>query len=277
VPLDHLAGRVAVVTGAASGLGRAMATAFAAEGMRVVLSDVEAGPLDEAVTALRGESREVIGVRADVASWPDVDALAEATIEAFGAVHVVCNNAGVVKRARTWALTLDDWNWVLGVDLWGVIHGVKAFVPRLLAQGDGGHVVNTASMVGLLPVRNLATYDAAKMAVVGLSEALAMDLEEEGADIGVSVLLPGFIATRITESSRNRPPSFADSSDAPQVARTTAGAEPTMDADEVAAMVLDAVRTGEFWILTHQAYRPVIQARAAGIGTGGRPSQPPIW
>jgi NAD(P)-dependent dehydrogenase (short-subunit alcohol dehydrogenase family) len=212
-----------------------------------------------------------------VASWPDVEALAEATIEAYGGVHVVCNNAGVVKRARTWALTLDDWSWVLGVDLWGVIHGVKAFVPRMLEQGEGGHVVNTASMVGLLPVRNLATYDAAKMAVVGLSEALAMDLEDEGSDVGVSVLLPGFIATRITESARNRPPSLADSSEAPPVARTTAGAEPTMDADAVAAMVLDAVRTGEFWILTHQAYRPVIQARAAGIGTGGRPSQPPIW
>jgi NAD(P)-dependent dehydrogenase (short-subunit alcohol dehydrogenase family) len=254
-----------------------MAAAFAAEGMKVVLSDVETGPLEEAVAALRGDGHEVMGVPADVARWPDVEALAEATIEAFGAVHVACNNAGVVKRARTWALTLDDWNWVLGVDLWGVIHGVKAFVPRMLAQGEGGHVVNTASMVGLLPVKNLATYDAAKMAVVGLSEALAMDLEEEGSDIGVSVLLPGFIATRIIESGRNRPQALGDTADAPAVARTTAGAEPTMEADDVAAMVVDAVRTGEFWILTHQAYRPVIQARAAGIGTGGRPSQPPIW
>ena len=205
MPLEQLEGRVAVVTGAASGIGLAMATAFAAEGMRVVLSDIETGPLDAAVDTLRAEGRDVLGVQADVASWPDVEALAEATVEAFGGVHVVCNNAGVVKRARTWALTLDDWSWVLGVDLWGVIHGVKAFVPRMLEQGEGGHVVNTASMVGLLPVRNLATYDAAKMAVVGLSEALAMDLEDEGSDIGVSVLLPGFIATRITDSARNRP------------------------------------------------------------------------
>jgi NAD(P)-dependent dehydrogenase (short-subunit alcohol dehydrogenase family) len=277
VPLEQLEGRVAVVTGAASGIGLAMATAFAAEGMRVVLSDIESGPLDAAVDTLRAEGRDVIGVPADVASWPDVEALAEATTQAFGGVHVVCNNAGVVKRARTWALTLDDWSWVLGVDLWGVIHGVKAFVPRMLAQGEGGHVVNTASMVGLLPVRNLATYDAAKMAVVGLSEALAMDLEEEGTDVGVSVLLPGFIATRITESARNRPPVLADAAEAPAVARTTAGAEATMDAADVAAMVLDAVRTGEFWILTHDAYRPVIQARAAGVGAGGKPTQPPIW
>ena len=198
-------------------------------------------------------------------------------MQAFGGVHVVCNNAGVVKRARTWALTLDDWHWVLGVDLWGVIHGVKAFVPQMLSQGEGGHVVNTASMVGLLPVKNLATYDAAKMAVVGLSEALAMELEEEDSDIGVSVLLPGFIATRITESARNRPPVLGDAAEAPAVARTTAGAEATMDATDVAAMVVDAVRTGEFWILTHDAYRPVIQARAAGVGAGGKPTQPPIW
>ena len=277
MPLEQLEGRVAVVTGAASGIGLAMATAFAAEGMRVVLSDIESGPLDAAVGTLRAAGRDVLGVQADVASWPDVEALAEATVEAFGGVHVVCNNAGVVKRARTWALTLDDWSWVLGVDLWGVIHGVKAFVPRMLEQGEGGHVVNTASMVGLLPVRNLATYDAAKMAVVGLSEALAMDLEDEGSDIGVSVLLPGFIATRITDSARNRPPDLGDAAEAPTVARTTAGAEATMEADEVADLVLDAVRTGEFWILTHDAYRPVIQARAAGVGAGGKPTQPPIW
>ena len=277
MPLEQLEGRVAVVTGAASGIGLAMATAFAAEGMKVVLSDIETGPLDAAVAALRAEGRDVIGVRADVASWPEVEALAEATVQAFGGVHVVCNNAGVVKRARTWALTLDDWHWVLGVDLWGVIHGVKAFVPQMLSQGEGGHVVNTASMVGLLPVKNLATYDAAKMAVVGLSEALAMELEEEDSAIGVSVLLPGFIATRITDSARNRPPVLGDAAEAPAVARTTAGAEATMDAADVAAMVLDAVRTGEFWILTHDAYRPVIQARAAGVGAGGRPTQPPIW
>ena len=131
--------------------------------------------------------------------------LAGATIDAFGAVHVVCNNAGVATRGRTWALTLDDWQWVLGVDLWGVIHGVRAFVPRLLEQGQGGHIVNTASMTGVLPVRGLAGYSVAKTGVVALSEVLALDLEAEEAGVGVSVLLPGFIATRITDSDRNRP------------------------------------------------------------------------
>jgi NAD(P)-dependent dehydrogenase (short-subunit alcohol dehydrogenase family) len=277
MPMQDLAGRVAVVTGAASGLGRAMAERFAAEGMRVVLSDVEAGPLETAAAALSDAGHEVTSVLTDVACWDDVERLAATTMSTFGAVHVVCNNAGVVKRARTWDLTLEDWAWVLGVDLWGVIHGVKAFVPLMLEQGDGGHVVNTASMAGLLAVRNLAAYDAAKTAVVALSEALALDLEEEGSDIGVSVLAPGFIATRITESGRNRPDALADAASPPPVARTTAGVEPTMTAAEVAALVLDAVRTGEFWILTHDAYRAVIQERAAGIGAGGRPAQPPIW
>ena len=278
--MDELSGRVAVVTGAASGIGLAMARRFAAEGMRVVLSDVEQGPLEQAGAELRGQGHDVRGVVADVSRWEDVEALADATIEAFGAVHVVCNNAGVATRGRAWQLTLDDWRWVLGVDLWGVIHGVRAFVPRLLEQGEGGHIVNTASMTGVLPIRGLAAYTVAKTGVVALSEVLALDLEAEEASVGVSVLLPGFIATRITESDRNRPEHLGERAAAAAASagpRTTAGVESTMSADEVAGLVVDAVRTGEFWILTHPAYRAIIQQRAAGIGGGGRPFQPPIW
>ncbi len=192
--VEELSGRVAVVTGAASGIGLAMAQRFAAEGMRVVLSDVEPGPLEQATAGLRGaattsaaSSPTSRGGRRSTA-WP------RATIDAFGAVHVVCNNAGVATRGRRGTLTLDDWRWVLGVDLWGVIHGVRAFVPRLLEQGEGGHIVNTASMTGVLPVRGLAGYSVAKTGVVALSEVLALDLEAEEAGVGVSVLLPGFIA-----------------------------------------------------------------------------------
>ncbi len=275
--MDELSGRVAVVTGAASGIGLAMAQRFAAEGMRVVLSDVERARLEQVTAELREGGHEVHHVVADVSRWEDVEGLAAATIVAFGAVHVVCNNAGVATRGPTWALTLDDWRWVLGVDLWGVIHGVRAFVPRLLEQGEGGHIVNTASMTGLLPVRGLAGYSVAKMGVVALSEVLALDLDAEQAGVGVSVLLPGFIATRITESDRNRPEHLAERAAAPTAPRTTAGVESTMSVDEVAGMVVDAVRTGEFWILTHPGYRAIIQQRAAGIGDGGRPSQPPIW
>jgi len=189
---------------------------------------------------------------------------------------VLCNNAGVVKSARTWALTLDDWRWVLGVDLWSVIHGVRAFLPRMIERGEGGHVVNTASMTGLLPMPRLAAYSTAKAGVVALSESLQHDLEAEGSDIRVSVFAPGFIATRITDSARNRPASLADTGTSPGP-RTVAGVTATMTADEAAEQVVDAVRTGRFWVLTHAEYRAPIQDRAAGIGTDARPVVPPVW
>jgi NAD(P)-dependent dehydrogenase (short-subunit alcohol dehydrogenase family) len=261
-----------VVTGAASGIGLAMAERFAKEGMRLVLADVEQGPLAEAAASL-----DAIAVATDVARADDLDRVADAAYEAFGAVHVLCNNAGVVKRARIWDLTLDDWNWVLGVDLWGVIHGIRAFVPRMLAGGEPGHVVNTASVAGLLAIPNLGAYGAAKSAVVSVSETLQLDLDAAGAPIGVSVLCPGFIPTRITESGRNRPAALADAAAPPPTPRTTATVHPTMDAAEVADQVVAAVRHRQFWILTHPDYRPAISDRAAGIGAGGRPEPPPIW
>ena len=275
--MDELAGRTAVITGAASGLGRAMAERLAAEGMRLVLADIERCPLEEVAHALGEVATEVVTQPVDVARVEDVDRLAEVAFDRFGAVHVLCNNAGVVKRARSWDLTLEDWQWVLGVDLWGVIHAVRAFVPRMLGQAAGAHIVNTASMSGLLPIPNLAAYSVAKAAVVALSEALQLDLESEGAAIGVSVLCPGFIATRITESERNRPDELADTASVPKVARTTAGVEATMQASDVAELVVEAIRANRFWILTHDAYRDVIRARAAGIGTDARPAAPPIW
>jgi NAD(P)-dependent dehydrogenase (short-subunit alcohol dehydrogenase family) len=274
--VDDLAGRVAVVTGAASGLGRAMAERFAAEGMRVLLSDIDRDGVREVAMALSEAGSDAHAVVTDVSRAEDVERLADEAFARFGAVHVLCNNAGVVKNARSWALTLDDWEWVLGVDLWSVIHGVRAFVPRMLAQGDAGHVVNTASMAGLLPMPKLAAYATAKSAVVALSESLQHDLDAEGADIGVSVFCPGFIATRITDSARNRPASLADtaSSIGP---RTASGVHPTMTAEEAAGQVVDAVRARRFWILTHPEYRDVIQQRAAGIGTDARPVPPPVW
>ena len=275
--MEVLAGRVAVVTGAASGLGRAMAVRFAGEGMRLVLADIEPEPLRALEQELADRGSDVVADVVDVSRAEDIDRLATVAFERFGAVHVLCNNAGVVKRARSWALTEDDWRWVLGVDLWSVVHAVRAFVPRMLALGEPGHLVNTASMAGLLPIPNLAAYSVAKSGVVALSEVLQLDLDAEGAQIGVSVLCPGFIPTRITESERNRPTQLGDTSSAPPVARTTAGVTPTMDADEVAGQVVDAIRANRFWILTHDDYREVIRDRAAGIGTDARPVAPPIW
>jgi NAD(P)-dependent dehydrogenase (short-subunit alcohol dehydrogenase family) len=271
-----LRNRVAVVTGAASGLGRAMAQRFAAEGMYVVLSDIDAAGVREAATALADDGAQTHAVVADVSRADDVERLADEAFGRFGAVHVLCNNAGVVKSARSWALTVEDWQWVLDVDLWSVIHGVRVFVPRMLAQAAGGHVVNTASMTGLLPMPRLAAYSAAKSAVVALSESLLHDLRAEGSDIGVSVFCPGFVATRITDSARNRPAALAATA-AASGARTVAGVKATVTADQAARQVVEAVRTGRFWILTHPDYREVVLERARGVGTSALPAVPPVW
>jgi NAD(P)-dependent dehydrogenase (short-subunit alcohol dehydrogenase family) len=275
--VEQLTGRTAVVTGAGSGLGRAMAERFAHEGMRLLLADIEAAPLEELGRVLTDRGVDVVTRRVDVSLADDIERLADLAFDRFSAVHVLCNNAGVVKRGRAWALTRDDWNWVMGVDLWSVIHAVGAFVPRMLEQAEGGHIVNTASMSGLLPIPNLASYSVAKSGVVALSEALQLDFDAEGASLGVSVLCPGFIATRITESERNRPVELSNAAGVPSVARTTAGVEATMTSAEVAEQVVDAVRTGRFWILTHDRYQDIIQQRAAAIGTDAGPVAPPIW
>lgn len=274
--MQELRGRAAVVTGAASGLGRALAVRLAGEGMRLVLADIDADGVRGVAAELTGTGADVRAVPTDVSSGEQVAALADEAFAAYGEVHLLCNNAGVVKSARTWALTVDDWQWVLGVDLWSVIHGVRAFVPRMLEQATAGHVVNTASMTGLLPMPRLAAYSAAKSAVVALSESLQHDLVAEGSDMGVSVFCPGFVATAITDSARNRPASLADTAPSTST-RTTTGVTATLTADEAAGAVVDAVRAGRFWVLTHPAYDPVLRERAAGIAVGTRPPLPPVW
>ena len=190
---------------------------------------------------------------------------------------MLCNNAGVVKRARVWELTIDDWNWVLNVDFWSVVHGLRAFVPRMLEQAGDGHIVNTSSMAGLLPMPNLGAYAAAKSAVLALSLSLQTELDQLGSSLGVSVLCPGFIATGITNSARNRPAGLAHEAPPPDVPRTTAGVAATLTAAEVAEQVVEAITSNRFWILTHDRYRPVIMQHASGIGTAARPAPAPIW
>src|SRR5215216_2897924 len=198
-------GNVAVVTGAGSGIGQALAERFAAEGMKLVLADVEAEPLARVEREMRANGAEVLAVRTDVSQAADVEALAERTLDAFGAVHVVCNNAGVALGKTSWDLTVADWEWVLGVNLWGVIHGIRTFVPIMLQQGTEGHVVNTASLAGLLSAPFMSVYDATKFAVVTISESLSLELALQGAQVKVSVLCPGFVNTNIITSERNRP------------------------------------------------------------------------
>jgi NAD(P)-dependent dehydrogenase (short-subunit alcohol dehydrogenase family) len=257
-------------------MGFAMAERFAADGMRIVLADVEKPALDGAAERLRSAGHEVLPVLTDVAQAEDLERLARTTYDTFGAAHVLCNNAGVVKSARAWELTIDDWRWVIDVNLWGVIHGIRAFVPRMLAQGDPAHVVNTASVIALLPILNKAAYAASKAGVLGVSEALQVDLDADRAPIGVSVLLPGFIPTRITESDRNRPGALAGA--APRTsASSIGGLEATMTAADVAGLVLDAIKRRRFWVLTHPAYQDLIVERARAVGTDAGPVAAPIW
>ena len=273
----ELDGRVAVITGAASGLGAAMAHRFAAARMRLVLADIEHAPLERLAGELTDGGTDVHTMVVDVRDGASVAALADLAYARCGAVHVLCNNAGVAAGGRAWEMTEADWSWVLGVDLWGVIHGVRAFVPRMIAGGEPGHVVNTGSMTSLLAVPGLAAYGAAKSAVASLSESLSLDLEAEGADIGVSVLCPGYVETRIRDSARNRPDDVAEAAPPRPRTRTTDGVTPRMTAADVADEVAHAVIHRDFWILTHRDYRPLIRARAEGIGAGGRPRTPPIW
>jgi NAD(P)-dependent dehydrogenase (short-subunit alcohol dehydrogenase family) len=274
---DHfkLEGRVAVITGAASGLGAAMARRFATAQMRLVLADIEPGPLEHLAGELSDAGTEVHTMVVDVRHGESVAALAAFAYATCGAVHVLCNNAGVAAGGRAWEMTDAEWRWVLDVDLWGVIHGVRAFVPRMIAGGEAGHIVNTGSVASLLAFPALAAYSAAKSAVASLSESLYLDLEAEGVDIGVSVLCPGYVHTQIRDSARNRPDDIEPQPPRPR--RTTDGVTPRMTATDVADAVARAVVHRDFWILTHDEYRPTIQARAEGIGAGGRPLPPPVW
>lgn len=268
-------GRVAVVTGAASGIGFALSERFAAEGMRVVMADIEAPALAEAADLLAGRGAQVLPVPTDVSSGAQVDALRDRALEAFGAVHLVCNNAGVSGMGRPlWELTSQDWDWVLGVNLWGVIHGIRAFVPTLLEQ-DAAHMVNTASVAGVT-TGILGPYSATKHAVVALSEALYFQFQQLGARVDVSVLCPGWVRTRIGESDRNRPAGLEPPP--PDPAREAAREfvrqliETGMPPSEVAGHVVDAVRAGRFYVLTHPDMNDSIRRRAEEVVAGGPPA-----
>jgi NAD(P)-dependent dehydrogenase (short-subunit alcohol dehydrogenase family) len=264
--ITSFTGKTAVITGAGSGIGRALAIRCRAEGMHVVASDVEQGALDETVALTGGDA---IGVRADVADGGSVQALADAAFDAFGEVHLLCNNAGVFQAGIIWDRTVADWEWVLGVNTWGIIHGIRSFVPRMIAQGGEGHVVNTSSLAGLVSNAYSGPYNVSKFAALGITESLAHDLKATGSSIGASVLVPGSVNTRIGDSTRNRPDELADGLGAADaafvdqslVAMTSTGRDPA----DVAGMVIDAVREGRFVIPTSPGYDEQIRTRAAAL------------
>jgi len=272
-------GRVAVVTGAASGIGLALSERLAREGMRVVMADIEEPALAEAAQVLIGGGAQVLPVPTDVASSEQVDALRDRALEAFGAVHLLCSNAGVTGLGRSlWEMTRADWEWVLGVNLWGVIHGIRSFVPVLRNQ-DAAHIVNTASVAGLV-AGTLGPYSVTKHAVVALSEALYVQLLQYGSNVGVSVLCPGWVRTQILNSERNRPADLEPPE--PDPAWATARevvrqlVESGMEPAQVATQVVDAVREGRFYVLTHPEMNDAIRRRTEDVLAGGPPRLSPL-
>jgi NAD(P)-dependent dehydrogenase (short-subunit alcohol dehydrogenase family) len=279
--MQEFADKVAVVTGGASGIGYALAERFAAERMKLVLADIEASALEAAVQRLRAGGTQAIGVQTDVSKRADLERLLEQTLAAYGAVHVLCNNAGVQVAAPAWQISQGDWEWLLGVNLWGVIHGVSVFVPQMLAQGDECHIVNTASMAGLISTPMMAAYQVTKHAVVTLSETLSLDLAQHQSKIGVSVLCPAFVRTNLHESERNRPSALPDESALPADVRelikqsvtalVTGGKPPS----EIAEAVLAAIRARRVHVITHPEVmfafdkRVAIIQAAAKASTGG--------
>ena len=274
--MRELREKTAVVTGAASGIGRALADAFASEGARVVMADVERGALDTAAAALRGRGAAVLAVPTDVSKAEQVQALADRAVAEFGRVDVVCNNAGVALSGPAWEHTLADWEWLLGVNLWGVVHGVRTFVPLMLKQGGEGHIVNTGSVSGLTSAPFMSVYNVSKHAVVTLSETLHKELETMGAQVKVSVLCPGFVDTRILESDRNRPAGLQNPTsrthDPTLQEMARAALAIGMPPARVAAEVVDAIKHERFYVLTHPEFAPRVRERMENILEGRNPA-----
>ena len=274
--MKMLEGKVAAVTGAASGLGRAMALAFAGEGMHAALADVDEPGLKSTLNEVQSRGVRAFAMRVDVSRYQEVESFCSKAIAQFGATHVVCNNAGVSPLGAVWENTLADWQWILGVNLWGVIHGVRAFVPRLLAQGEG-HVVNTASVAGLISPPGMGAYNVTKHAVVALSESLYHDLRSRGSPVGVSVLCPAYVPTGIADSERNRPRELWNPGKSPskeEALLKKAVASGKLSADEVARAVVAAVKEERFYVLTHPRIKGAIRARMEDILDERAPRNP---
>ena len=266
--MRELGGKVAVVTGAGSGIGRELAIACAREGMSVVLADIDEQGQRATAAAVAPLGRETVELRCDVSRSDAVESVAARAYERFGAVHLLFNNAGVAVAGPTWTSTVEDWTWILGINVMGVVHGIRAFVPRMLAGGDECHIVNTASVAGFLSIPGSSAYCASKHAVATISECLRHELRVEKARIGVSVLAPAFVPTGISESARNRPAELAATNplakpyeDAVRKA-VLAG---KLSAAEIAAITLDAVKSGRFYIFPHAKIKASIEARSRDI------------
>lgn len=280
--MQDLKGKVAVITGGAEGIGKAIAVAAAAEGMKLVLADIDASKLDKTVTEFAANGTEVIGIKTDVSKYEQVEALAQAAFERFGNVHLLVNNAGVAVAKSAWETTQQDWDWVMGVNLYGVTNGLRAFIPTMLAKGEEGHIVNTASVAGLISEPALAAYNVSKFGVVTLSEGLHHDLTLRKSNIKVSVLCPAWVKTRIAESERNRDEGDrCDVSKLDPISLKTGmsvmkAVQNGIPPEKVADDVIAAVKAGQFYILTHPHSKAGVQIRMEDIINERAPTLLPI-
>lgn len=282
--MESFSGKTAVVTGAASGIGFALAERFAREGMRVVLADIEEAALDSAVAKITATGAEAIGVVTDVSKAADVAALAERARSEFGGVHVACNNAGVFAGGLLWEESLADYQWLMDVNIWGVIHGIRTFIPLMLEQDTECHLVNTASMAALCAMPFAGIYHMTKHAVLALSESLHHELEVTSEQVKVSVLCPELIKTGIGTCERNRPTQYSKpgdivESDARQLVLDSIneGIETAIDPSVMAERVIAAIRSGTFYILSEDGWRETAHQRMDDIRTGQNPVlAPPV-
>lgn len=283
--MKEFKGKVAVVTGAASGIGLGLAKHCAKEGMKVVLADIEEPALNEAEKALKASGADVLAVKMDVSRLEDVQALAQQTLDAYGGVHLLFNNAGVNVAASlsrpVWQNALVDWEWVLGVNLWGVIYGVKVFLPIMLAQDTDSHVVNVSSMAGLIAEPQLVIYAVTKAGLVSLSEGLYIQLKKQQARVGVSMLCPGFVTSRLGDAERNRPPRLRDTTGAPtkperpELVKLFSQVK-VLTPEQCADIVFKAIREDRFYIFTHQLVAEIFKQRSDNILKGKNPEMPRI-
>ncbi len=278
--MKDFAGKVAVITGAGSGFGREFARIGAGLGMKLALADIQPEALAATAAELRGQGAQVLAETVDVSRGADLERLARRTLDAFGAVHLLFNNAGVAAGGLVWEHTAKDWEWLLGVNLWGVIHGVRTFVPIMLAQGDECHVVNTASVAGLVSPQLMGVYNVGKHGVVALSETLYQDLRVTGARIGVSLLCPAFVPTGIAQSQRNRPDELRDATAptasmiASQKASEQAVSSGRISAAAVAQTTFDAIRDNRFYVITHPKILASVELRLNDVIGQRNPSDP---
>lgn len=272
--MKEFRGKVAVITGAASGIGFALAERSAQEGMKVVLADVEEPALREAEEKLNATGAITLGVVTDVSKETEVQKLAQTTLQTFGGVHLLCNNAGVSAGTTVWQSSLADWQWVLGVNLWGVIYGIRTFVPIMLAQASESHIVNTVSLAGMVSFPGMASYKVSKQGVITLSETLYHELKQQTANVGVSVLFPGSVKTRLVDSERNRPASLQNDpsldTQTPEEkqrreARRQKKREQGLDPAVVAHHLFDAIRAGKFYIFVQPEQKSEAQLRMEDI------------